>query len=146
MPDVSPRAEAASSPISGSSRQVALVQRVYLRAILFGFSFWTFGAQAQDKARTLEIAAGHLHACIAQQTAAELAKHTTPRRFGIVLRDNCRAHEQRFKSILIGGLKQERALTPHTRQLVNEMLASLRRQSVANYAEVIKHHSTELPK
>ena len=115
-----------------------MVQRICLSAILFGFSFGTFGAQAQDETRTLEIAAGHLHACIARQTTAELAKHTTPRRFGIVLRNKCRPQEQRFKAILIGGLKKEGSINPQTLRLVNELLASLWKQSVVNYAEMLK--------
>jgi hypothetical protein len=124
-----------------------LVRQICLSAILLlGFSLWIFVAQAQDQSRPIDVAAGHLHDCIAQQIAAELTKHTAPRRFGIVLRDKCRTQEQRFKATLIRGLKQEGALTPRTIHLVNELLVSLRHQSVANYVEMMKHHSTELPK
>ena len=130
----------------GTEKGVELLRRICLSAILLGFSFGTFGAKAQDQTSTLELAAEQLHACIAQQTAAELPKQTTPRRFGIVLRAKCRTQEQQFKATLIRGLKDERALTPRMHHLINEMIASLREQSVANYAAVIKHHSTDWPK
>jgi hypothetical protein len=95
-------------------------------------------AQAQDQISTLDRAAGLVSQCSAEQTAAELGKGTAPRQFEIVLRDKCRAQEQRFKATLIGGLKKEGSLNLRTLRLVNELLAALRQQSVFNYTDMLR--------
>ena len=110
-----------------------------LPGMLLGLSLLPLMAQAQDQISTLDLAAGQLHQCIARQTAAQLEKRTTPRRFGIVLRDKCRIQEQRFKAVLIDGLKKEGSKNPYGLRLVDELLTSLRKQSVVNYAEILKH-------
>jgi hypothetical protein len=104
--------------------------------LAIGFLALPIGAQAQD--RTLDRAARPVNQCFAERTAAELAKGTAPRKFEIVLRDKCRAQEQRFKATLIVGLGKEGSLNPKTLRLVNELLTALRQQALVNYTDMLR--------
>ena len=57
-------------------------------------------AAAQEQGSTLDRAASVVGQCIAEQIAAELDKGTAPRQFATVLREKCRAQEQRFRAML----------------------------------------------
>jgi hypothetical protein len=94
--------------------------------------------QAQNQTSALDRAAEAVSQCIAEQTAAELGKGTAPPQFEIVLRDKCRAQEQRFKVTLIVGLKKEGSLNPKTLRLVNELLTVLRQQAIVNYTDILR--------
>jgi hypothetical protein len=102
-------------------------------------------ANAQEQGSVLDRAAGIVSQCIAEQTAVELDKGTAPRQFATVLRDKCRAQEQRFRTMLTEGLKQEGSLEPGLRRTIDELLTALRRQSVADYADLLKQRPPAKP-
>ncbi len=125
-------------PISG---------KVHMRIpiiVLVGCGLAT-AAQAQDQGSVLDRAAGLVSQCIAEQTLAELDKGTAPRQFATVLRDKCRSQEQRFRATLTAGLKKEGSLDPRMVRTVEELLAALREQSVADYADLLKQRPSTKP-
>jgi hypothetical protein len=112
--------------------------------ILLACGFAT-AAQAQEQGSVLDRAAGLVSRCIAEQTAAELGKGTAPRQFEAVLRDKCRSQEQRFRATLTAGLKKEGSLEPKMLRIVEELLTTLRQQSVADYADLLKQRPSAKP-
>jgi hypothetical protein len=123
------------------ANQQSLIGEARMRGIillLIGLLAPPIAVQAQDQASTLDRAAGPVNQCVVEQTAAELGKGTAPRQFEIVLRDKCRAQEQRFKATLIVGLRKEGSLNPKTLRLVNELLTALRQQAVVNYTDMLR--------
>ena len=102
-------------------------------------------AQAQEQGSILDRAAGLVSQCIAEQTAAELGKGTAPQQFATVLRDKCRAQEQRFRSMLTAGLKKEGSFDPRMLRTIGELLTALRQQSVADYADLLKQRPPAKP-
>jgi hypothetical protein len=112
--------------------------------ILLGCGLAT-AAQAQEPGAALDRAAAVVNQCIAEQTAAELGKGTAPRKFEAVLRGKCRAPEQRFRTILAAGLKKEGALDASMLRTVEELLNTLRQQSVADYADLLKQRPQTKP-
>ena len=100
---------------------------------------------AQAQGNVLDRAAGLVSQCIAEQTLAELGKGTAPRQFETVLRDKCRSQEQRFRATLTAGLKKEGSLDPRMVRTVEELLAALREQSVADYADLLKQRPPTKP-
>jgi len=102
-------------------------------------------AQAQEQGSVLDRAAGLVSRCIAEQTATELGKGTAPRRFEAVLRDKCRAQEQRFRATLTAGLRKEGSLEPKMLRTIEELLTALRQQSVADYADLLKQRPPAKP-
>jgi len=102
-------------------------------------------AHAQDAGSVLDRAAQLVNQCVAEQTLAELGKGTAPDRFATVLREKCRSQEQRFRTMLTAGLKKERALRPTLLRSINDLLDTLRQQSVADYAELFKQRPSVAP-
>jgi hypothetical protein len=94
-------------------------------------------ARAEDPT-VLDGAAGLVNQCIADQTAAELGKGTTPDKFEAILRERCRSQEQHFRTTLIRGLEKEGALDRKMLHTIGELLAALRHQSVIAYADMLK--------
>lgn len=105
-----------------------------LTSILSG----SFEVQARDRTNRLDRTATLVNRCIAEQTAAELNKDTTSAQFEVVLRDKCRAQEDRFKKVLLVHLKKEGSFNPQTVRLADELLAALRQQAVTAYGDAIK--------
>src|SRR6266480_362976 len=96
------------------------------RATICGISLLLSGilsasivAQARDHTSTLDRAAALVSRCITEQIAAELGKGSTSAQFEIVLRDKCRAQEERFKKSLLSRLKKEGSLNPQAARVVN---------------------------
>lgn len=104
-------------------------------------------ARAQDSATALDRAAGLVNGCVAVQTAIELEKNTTAAEFEGILRDRCAKAEQRFRAMLIRGLKNEGSLDAELRAIVEELVTQLREQSVARYADELERlHSRPVRK
>jgi hypothetical protein len=106
--------------------------------LLCGILSASFVAQARDYTSTLDRAAALVTRCISEQTAAELGKGTTQAQFAIVLRDKCRAQEERFKKTLLAHLKKEGSLTSHNVRLISELLAAVRQRAVTDYGDILR--------
>jgi hypothetical protein len=115
-----------------------------IMAVLLGCGLAT-AAHAQEQGTVLDRAAGVVSQCIAEQTIAELGKGTAPQQFATVLREKCRAQEQRFRTMLTSGLKKEGSLRPGLRRTIDELLDTLRQQSVTDYAELLKQRPPTKP-
>src|SRR5262249_8101069 len=102
-------------------------------------------ATAQEAGSVLDRAAGLVGQCIAEQTAVELDKGTAPRQFATVLRENCRAQEQRFRAMLTEGLKKEGSFDRKLLRTIDELLSALRQQSVTDYADLLKQRPQVKP-
>jgi hypothetical protein len=102
-------------------------------------------ASAQEQGSILDRAAGLVGQCIAEQTVAELGKGTAPRQFATVLRDKCRAQEQRFRAMLTEGLKKQGSYDPKLLRTIDELLNVLRQQSVTDYADLLKQRPPAKP-
>ena len=112
--------------------------------VLFACGLAT-AALAQEQGGVLDRAAALVSQCIAEQTAAELDKGTAPRQFEAVLRDRCHAQEQRFRAMLTAGLKKEGSLHPSLLRTIEDLLSTLRQQSVADYADLLKQRPSAKP-
>jgi hypothetical protein len=106
--------------------------------LLAGILSASFAAQARDRTNNLDRRAALVSRCIAEQTAAELSKGTTSGQFEVVLRDKCRAQEDRFKKILLVYLKKEGSFNPQAVRLADELLAALRQQAVTAYGDAMR--------
>src|SRR5438067_1395643 len=136
-PELGQRAE------SGHERTGKIYMRISI-VVLLACGLAT-AAQAQEQGSILDRAAGLVSQCIAEQTAAELGKGTAPQQFATVLRDKCRAQEQRFRSMLTAGLKKEGSFDPRMLRTIGELLTALRQQSVADYADLLKQRPPAKP-
>jgi hypothetical protein len=116
-----------------------------LAIAVFGCALATM-ARAEDPG-LLEGAAGRISRCIVEQTAVELEKNTAPEKFESILKQKCRVEERHFRNTLIRGAKKEGALDREALRTIEELLTSLRQQSVIDYAEALQQRQgTPRPK